>query len=76
MGLADVKKLDAYNTRGGGGYRDQLKSLMGGDAENPTEERREGGKEEPGEPAPGTPAYLQRRQKQGEADLRNAPRMK
>ena len=71
MGLADVKKLDpTYNTRGGGGYRDQLRDLMGGgDEENPAEEERANE-----EPEPGSDAYLRRRDRQSNEDLRNAPR--
>lgn len=70
MGLADVKRLDTYNTRGGGGYRDQLRELM--EAPGHESAAEEASPHEAPEPGPGSTPYLQRRQKQGEADLRGA----
>lgn len=66
MGFNDVKKPDNYQTRGGGGYRDELNELMGG----PNTDRNTKGEE----PEPGSDAYLKRRDKQAADDLKNAPR--
>jgi hypothetical protein len=73
MPFDKVARLDAaerppgYDTRGGKGYRDQLRALMLGDDGPAAEDQGDVN-------TPGSPAYLERRGRDYREDLRRSPR--